>query len=44
VNVGVIGRGYAGLPLVVGVAGAAADVIGVDLDARKIAAANATQL
>jgi UDP-N-acetyl-D-glucosamine dehydrogenase len=44
VKVGVIGLGHVGSPLVVEFAEAGADVIGVEVDARKIAAANATQL
>jgi UDP-N-acetyl-D-glucosamine dehydrogenase len=37
-SVGVIGLGYVGLPLVVAFAEAGQDVVGVDLDPRKVAA------
>jgi UDP-N-acetyl-D-glucosamine dehydrogenase len=37
-RVGIVGLGYVGLPLAVGFAEAGADIVGVDLDERKIAA------
>ncbi len=40
-SVGVIGLGYVGLPLVVAFAEAGQDVVGVDLDPRKVAAIKA---
>lgn len=40
-RVGVVGLGYVGLPLVVGFARAGHDVVGVDLDAAKVAALGA---
>jgi UDP-N-acetyl-D-glucosamine dehydrogenase len=40
-SIGVIGLGYVGLPLVVAFAEAGEDVVGVDLDPRKVAAINA---
>lgn len=40
-RVGIIGLGYVGLPLVIGFAEAGHDVIGIDIDERKISALNA---
>ena len=41
VRAGVIGLGYVGLPLAVELAGAGYDVVGLDIDARKVDAVNA---
>ena len=40
-RIGIIGLGYVGLPLVIGFAEAGHDVIGIDIDERKISALNA---
>ncbi|HWH94066.1 MAG TPA: nucleotide sugar dehydrogenase [Baekduia sp.] len=40
-RVGVVGLGYVGLPVAAAFAGAGADVIGVDIDARRVAAIRA---
>ena len=40
-NVGIMGLGYVGLPLAVAFAEEGHDVIGVDVDARKIEALDA---
>jgi len=43
ITVGVIGLGYVGLPLAVAFAQAGCEVVGVDLDQRKVEAVNAGQ-
>ncbi len=40
-RIGIIGLGYVGLPLVIGFAEAGHDVIGIDIDEKKISALNA---
>ncbi|MBF6618753.1 MAG: nucleotide sugar dehydrogenase [Patulibacter sp.] len=40
-RIGIIGLGYVGLPLVIGFAEAGHDVIGIDIDERKISSLNA---
>ncbi|HWX51638.1 MAG TPA: NAD(P)-binding domain-containing protein, partial [Solirubrobacteraceae bacterium] len=42
-TVGVIGLGYVGLPLAVAFAREGCDVVGVDLDARKVEAIGAAE-